>query len=36
MHTAVQRKIYVELLGVWLYDLSSGRILSKEALEKLP
>lgn len=35
-HTAIQNKVYVDLVGVWLYDRASGEILSKTALDPQP
>lgn len=35
-HTAIQNKVYVDLVGVWLYDLATGEILSKTAIDPQP
>ncbi len=35
-HTAIRNKVYVDLVGVWLYDLATGEILSKTAIDPQP
>lgn len=33
-HTAIQNKIYVDIVGVWLYDSATGEIISKQTTDK--
>ncbi|MBC7798858.1 MAG: hypothetical protein H7Z37_18470 [Pyrinomonadaceae bacterium] len=33
-HTAIQNKIYADIVGVWLYDGATGEIISKQTTDK--